>query len=270
MTSAACHKIRCEVLDRSGCPDEVAAKMVQTLLIAVIGVFAASLLRGFTGFGFGLAAVPLVSLALPPAKVVPFVVVLQVIVGVSGVRQAWPLCDWRAVRGLCPGLVLGVPIGLLVLTVFRPNRVRLAIGFAIIASVLVLWRGFRLSSRPSRALAVAIGFVAGVMSGLGSMGGPPIVVYLLALSHEAAVVRATSIVYFMLAAILSLPLLSLKGLIDREILLWALASVPVLLAGNYVGNWGFRRSRPHHHRLTALVLLSVLAVLLIARGLGGW
>jgi hypothetical protein len=102
------------------------------------------------------------------------------------------------------------------------------------------------------------------------MGGPPIVVYLLALSHEAAVVRATSIVYFMLAAILSLPLLSLKGLIDREILLWAVASVPVLLAGNYVGNWGFHRSRPHHHRLIALVLLSVLAVLLIARGLGGW
>jgi hypothetical protein len=46
--------------------------------------------------------------------------------------------------------------------------------------------------------------------------------------------------------------------------------VPVLMAGTYVGNWGFRRSRPHHHRITALVILSVLAVLLIARGLGGW
>ena len=67
--------------------------MVETLLIAVFGVFAAALLRGFTGFGFGLAAVPLLSLALPPAKVVPFVVTLQVIVGVSGLRQASRLCD---------------------------------------------------------------------------------------------------------------------------------------------------------------------------------
>jgi uncharacterized membrane protein YfcA len=124
--------------------------------------------------------------------------------------------------------------------------------------------------RPSRALAFAVGLVAGVMSGLASMGGPPIVVYLLALSHEAAVVRASSIVYFMLAAMLSLLLMSLHGLIDREILLWSVASVPLLLAGNHAGNWGFRRSRPHHHRLTAMVLLSVLAVLLIARGLGGW
>ena len=35
------------------------------------------LLRGFTGYGFGLAAVPLLSLVLPPAKVVPFVVMLH-------------------------------------------------------------------------------------------------------------------------------------------------------------------------------------------------
>ena len=95
---------------------------METLFVAVFGVFAAAVLRGFTGFGFGLAAVPLLSLALPPAKVVPFVVVLQVIVGVGGVRSAWRLCDWRAVGGLSPGLVLGMPIGLTVLTALRPDR----------------------------------------------------------------------------------------------------------------------------------------------------
>jgi uncharacterized membrane protein YfcA len=244
--------------------------MSATLVIAVFGVFAASLLRGFTGFGFSLAAVPLLSLALPPGKVVPFVVVLQVIVGVVGLRQAWPLCDWRAIGGLSPGLLVGIPIGLAVLTAFGSNALRLAIGCVIIGSVLLLWRGFRLPPRPSRVITAVVGLVAGVMSGLASMGGPPIVVYLLALSHSAAVVRATSIVYFMMSAMLSLFLMSLSGLIDREILLWSVASVPVLLAGDHVGNWGFRRSRPHHHRITALVLLSILAVLLIARSLGGW
>ena len=74
--------------------------------------------------------------------------------------------------------------------------------------------------------------VAGVMNGLASMGGPPIVVYLMALSRRAAVVRATSIIYFMLAAVLSLLLMIWKGLIDRDILLWSLGSVPVLIGGN--------------------------------------
>jgi uncharacterized membrane protein YfcA len=244
--------------------------MAETLIIAVFGVFAASLLRGFTGFGFGIAAVPLLSLALPPAKVVPFVVVLQVIVGVAGLRQAWSLCDWRAVGGLSPGLVLGIPIGLAVLTSLRADPVRLAIGCVILASVVLLWRGLRLPPSPSRAMTFAVGLAAGLMSGLASMGGPPIVVYLLALAHQAAVVRATSIVYFMLSATVSLLLMALHGLIDCEILLWSVASVPVLMAGTYLGNWGFRHSRPHHHRLTAMVLLAVLALLLIARGLGGW
>jgi uncharacterized membrane protein YfcA len=244
--------------------------MVETQIIAVFGVFAAALLRGFTGFGFGLAAVPLLSLALPPVKVVPFVVMLQAIVGAVGLRQAWRSCDWRAVRGLSPGMVLGIPIGVVLLTAFRANPVRLVIGGVILGSVLLLWRGVRLPPHPSRALTAGVGLIAGVMNGLATMGGPPIVVYLMALSHRAAVVRASSIVYFMFAALLSLLLMVWKGLIDREILLWSLASVPVLIAGTYAGNWGFHRSAPHHHRITALVTLSVLAVLLIARGLGAW
>ncbi len=239
-------------------------------MIAVFGVFAAALLRGFTGFGFGLAAVPLLSLVLPPAKVVPFVVVLQVIVGVVGLRNAWRLCHWHAVRGLSPGMVLGIPIGMVALTALPADPVRLAIGGVILASVLLLWRGLRLPPSPSRGLTATVGLVAGVMNGLASMGGPPIVVYLMALSRRAAVVRATSIIYFMLAAVLSLLLMIWKGLIDRDILLWSLGSVPVLIGGTYIGNWGFSRSAPYHHRITALVTLSVLAVLLIARGLNAW
>jgi uncharacterized membrane protein YfcA len=119
-------------------------------------------------------------------------------------------------------------------------------------------------------LTIGVGLIAGVMSGLASMGGPPIVVYLLALSHRAAVVRATSIIYFMLASMLAVLLMGLKGLIDGEILVWSIASMPVLWAGNHVGTWGFQRSRPHHHRLTALLTLSILAVLLIARAVGDW
>jgi uncharacterized membrane protein YfcA len=241
--------------------------MVSTLLIAVFGVFAASVLRGFTGFGFGLAAVPLLSLAFPPARAVPFVIVLQAIIGVAGFRGAWRRCDWRAVAGLTPGLVLGIPAGLLVLTVFAPNTVRLAIGCVIALSVLLLWHGARLPPHPSRVLTLLVGVVSGVISGLASMGGPPIVVYLLALGHGASVVRATSIVYFMLSALVSLVVLAARGLLDQQVLIWSVASVPVLLGGSWVGTWAFHRAQPYHHRLTALVVLSILAAMLIGRGL---
>ncbi len=241
--------------------------MVLTLFIVLAGVFVAAVLRGFTGFGFGLAAVPLLSLALPPAQVVPFVVMLQVVDGASGVRGAWYQTDWRAIRGLAPGVLIGIPLGLAILTAFQPNTVRLAIGLIIAASVVLLWRGVRLPPHPSRILTMSVGLLSGVISGLASMGGPPVVVYLLALGHGAAAVRASSIVYCMLSGATSAVAMGWRGLIDREVLLWALAAVPASYAGNWVGTWAFHRAKPHHHRLTALTVLSVLAAVLIVRAL---
>jgi uncharacterized protein len=245
----------------------ILATMMNTIFIAVFGVLVASLLRGFTGFGFGLAAVPLLSLALPPAKVVPLVVTLQAIVGFGGLRGAWKHCDWRAVRRLVPGLILGVPLGLLILTAFRPNPIRLVIGMVIAISVLVLWRGVRLPPNPSRAVTMGVGLLSGTVSGLSSMGGPPIVVYLLALGHDATVVRATSIVYFLTSALVSLGPMTWRGLIDQDVLIWTAACLPVLFGGSAVGTWAFHRARPHHHRATALIVLSILSVTLIARAL---
>jgi uncharacterized protein len=241
------------------------ACMIVSLVFAMAGVFAAAVLRGFTGFGFGLAAVPLLSLALPPAQVVPLVVTLQAAVGLAGLRAAWVACDWEAVGVLAPGLVLGVPLGLLILTALPPNPVRLAIGVVIAFSVWLIRRGIRLPPNPSRLLAGSIGLVSGIISGLASMGGPPVIVYFLALGHTAARMRATAIVYFMLAACVSLIPMAARGMITGDILVWSVACVPVLLLGSELGSWGFRRAKPRHHRMVALTTLSALAVLLIAR-----
>jgi uncharacterized protein len=244
---------------------EAVALMHSTLLVAVLGILAASLLRGFTGFGFGLAAVPLLSLALPPAKVVPLVVVLQALVGLAGLRSALPLCDWKAIRDLLPGLVPGIPLGLLILTEFEPNTVRLVIGLVIAGSVVVLWRGLRLPAGVPRSVTWGVGLLSGIMNGLSSMGGPPVIVYLLALAHSAARIRATSIVYFMLAALLSLGPMAWRGLIGEDVLIWSGSCLPVLFGGSWLGSWGFHRAKPHHHRLIALIVLSLLAVILIVR-----
>ena len=231
------------------------------------GVCAAAILRGFTGFGFGLVAVPLLSLALPPAETVPLVVTLQVVVGLSGLRAALRACDWRAVRLLVPGLIVGVPIGFLILTTLPANPVRLAIGAIIAISVLLIQRGVRLPPHPSWPVSFGVGLTSGIINGLASVGGPPVVVYLLAIGHNAARMRATSIVYFMLAACVSFLPLAVRGMVTRDVLLWAAASLPVLFAGSRVGAWAFSRAKPRHHRMVAISTLSVLAVLLMGRGL---
>lgn len=245
----------------------LAPQMLLTFLITLIGIFLASVLRGFTGFGFGLAAVPLLALVLPPAQVVPLVVVLNLVIGASGLRTAIHQTDWRAIRGLVPGVLVGIPLGLLILTAFRANTVRLAIGLIIAASVAMLWRSARLPPRPSAILTLAVGMVSGVLTGLASMGGPPMVVYLIAVGNGAAAVRATSIMYFMFSGAISALAMGYRGLIGQEVLLWTAAGIPAAYGGNRIGTWAFHKAKPHHHRMTALIVLSVLAAVLIARSL---
>ena len=71
----------------------------------------------------------------------------------------------------------------------------------------------------------------------------------------------------MLSGMVSVVPMSFAVLIDPDVLVWSALSVPVLFGGSWLGTWGFHHAKPNHHRMTALIVLSVLAVVLIARSL---
>jgi uncharacterized membrane protein YfcA len=249
------------------CASQGAVRMLVTLLFVLLSALVAALLRGFTGFGFAIAAVPLLSLALPPARVVPLAVVLQVLASVVDLRAASRITDWRSLVWLSPGLVLGTPFGLLLLTRLSASRARLTIGVLILGSVVLLGRGLRLPARPANWLTGLVGVISGVMNGVAAMSGPPIVAYLMALPHSATVVRATSLVFFTFTAIVAMVPLAVAGLIDGQVLLFSTLAWPVLLVGSRMGAWAFHRAKPHHHRRISLTILVGLALVLIVRAL---
>ena len=74
---------------------------------------------------------------------------------------------------------------------------------------------------------------------------------------------------FLFAAIVTAIPMAVRGLVDREVLVWSAASIPVLLQGSALGGWAFHHARPYYHLLTTLVVLSLLAAALIGRALAG-
>ncbi|MDE2006006.1 MAG: sulfite exporter TauE/SafE family protein [Rhodospirillales bacterium] len=241
--------------------------MITAALYVIASAFLAAVLRGFAGFGFVMAAVPLLGLALPPVQVVPLALLLQMEISAIGMREALRLCDWRSLRWLLPGMIVGTPLGILALTRLPVAGARLAIGTLIATGVAMLAGGVKLSGHPSRPTIFGVGMISGVMNGLAGMSGPPVVTYLLALPLRTGVVRATSIVFFMLTATVALVPMAAHGLIGGASFVWAILSWPALFAGARVGAWGFRRSQPATHRRVALILLALLAGGLALRGL---
>ncbi len=242
--------------------------MVVPSLIVVLGAFLAAVLRGLTGFGFAIAAVPVLSLVLPPTRVVPLTVVLQLLASVVDFRAAARITDWRSLLWLSAGMIVGTPLGLWLLTRLSANEARFTIGLLLIGSVAVLGGGLRLPQHPARWVAGLVGVISGAMNGVAGMSGPPVVAYLMALPHSTMVMRATSLVFFTFTAIVAIVPFTLAGLIDRHTMLLALLACPTLFVGTHLGALAFRRTKPHHHRRIALTILSGLAMVLIVRALG--
>lgn len=250
-------------------PESALPALLHSLMFILPGAFAAAVLRGFTGFGFVMTVVPLLSLVLPPAQVVPLALLLQILVSMLDLRAAMRIADWRSLRWLAPGMVVGTPVGIVLLTRLSPSSARLAIGALIVASVIALARGVRLPAHPPRWMTFAAGIISGAMNGLSGMSGPPVMAYLLALPHSMAVVRASAIVFFIATASIAAVPMAVRGLIGEATVIAALAALPVLFIGSRLGAWGFSRTGARTHRRVAFAVLLCLATLLISRGLAG-
>jgi hypothetical protein len=232
-------------------------------------ILVAGVLRGFTGFGFALAAVPLGSLVLPPSRVVPVVLLLQLAIGARDVLRERRLADRFSVPRLALGCLAGTPLGVAALATLPQPVVRLALGAIVCVAVAATWHGPARPMPRRTMLAVLAGVASGFCNGLAAMGGPPAILYFLAVEPAHAVSRSSLMIYFALAATIAVPGAVAAGLIDRGVLGFAAAGLPVMLAGSWLGGLLFRRVGQDAYRITAACALLVTAIITIARGVAG-
>ena len=224
-------------------------------------LFLAGALRGFTGFGFSLAAVPLLSLIMPPARAVPIVLILQLLVSIAGLRDAVRQCDWRSIRMLTVGAAVATPIGAWGLAHLAAAPVRLVIAIVVVCGALVLGRGFRLPIVPVGWRVLPFGLTSGLFNGLAGIPGPPIIAFYLASPVSSAVARASMIVFFLVTAVLALVPLAWLGLLPSTIMVEAAIGLPMVLVGSWLGARAYSRSADRHYRFVAVAMLLVTAVL---------
>jgi uncharacterized membrane protein YfcA len=232
-------------------------------------VFLAGFLRGFTGFGFALAAVPVITLFVEPAAVVPAIPIVAMAAGAEQLRRAWKSANWHALRRLLIGAILGTPPGVIALAYLPADAMRVMIGLVLFFAVLALWRGYRFKQRPPTHAQLGIGFASGLLNGATAMGGPPVILFFLASPEGVAIGRASLLVYFFFVSAWSILSQSLAGLIDLKVVVLALLMIPVMAVGNVIGDRLFNRTKAATYRNVALGFLLSIAVLAIARAMLG-
>ncbi len=231
--------------------------------LVAVGMAAAGYVRGFSGFGFAALVMSFAALVTDPFPFVPVVVLADVVLTLGQVRGIWRHIDWRRVRALFAGALLGVPLGVAAIGWIGVDLARVVLSVFVLAMCGLMLAGFRIPDQP-----VGPHVGVGVMSGLANgaaVGGLPVAVFFAAQGIAPVVFRATVIAYFTALDLWSLPVLWRAGWITTDSFTATALGLPFMALGLWLGGRRFIAADPQDFRRFAILLLSVLALLGLAK-----
>jgi uncharacterized membrane protein YfcA len=229
------------------------------LVVVASAVFFASFVQVLAGFGFGLLAVPVMTLAISPREAV----IVSTFVSITVTSwQAWQYrrdCVRALSRRMTAAAYAGMPLGLWVFVAVDEDTLKIALGGAILVSVALLVHGLNLH-HVGPGLDVAAGFISGVLNTSVSTNGPPLVFTLQARQLEPHQFRGTIARVFAWSAVAAIVLFVAAGKVTRDGLEAAAIALPAMWVGQVLGYPLRRHFVAARFRWLVLALLTLAAI----------
>ena len=226
------------------------------LLAELVVVLVASCVQGLTGFGFAVVAVPLLATLGGLDDAIAIAGLLGLWASVNTIRSSHPDIHWPVVRSLLRGTAIGLPVGMYVVHLIDTRRLTVVTGVVVLALAAALLMGLQI--RCTRPIAQGVtGVLSGTLGACTGMTGPPVVIALRGTDLSAAATRATLAVTLGTAGAAILALRTLTGHVHVSSLPVVALAVPLVWAGNRVGQWVFARVTPAGYRAVVMFLLVV-------------
>jgi uncharacterized protein len=238
--------------------------MIWVFLSVALG----GILKGATGAGAPLVAIPAIALYHPEG--VKFAVTIFVLPSLlSNIWQSWsyrrhflagPVVWVMSATG-----VLGIATGSWMLSALDPRYLSLLVAIGVIIYVtLRLGRvSLNVGKRTVVLLAGPVGLAAGLLQGSSGISAPVTLTFLNALRLPRNAFIATVSTFFLIQTAVQLPALAFVGLLTWERLLLSFAAFVVLAIFMPVGEWLGGKLSPGIFDKIILCLLAVLAAKLV-------
>jgi uncharacterized membrane protein YfcA len=240
----------------------------QTFLAIGLVLWFSSMLQSAVGFAFGLFAVPLMLwLGLHPQDVVALVVGAALFQSAFGVYHLRRHVPWRRIVLPVVSAAVTLPLGVLALSVvagLETTVVRQLFGLVLLLLLPLIGR-----ATPKEALhpgwAVLAGASSGLLGGMSGMGGPPLVLWVIAHDWSSHEIRAAILAQI----VVRIPIqVALMAFVFGTEILWpmlvGLAFLPVVLVGSAIGLWIGHHISGQVLRRIAVLLLALIGIVSIA------
>jgi uncharacterized membrane protein YfcA len=231
-----------------------------SMFFLVGSAFVAGLARGFSGFGSALIFIPLASSIIGAKLASPLLLVIDFVAAAPLIPNGWRHAERRDVGNMLLGSLIGVPIGAWALTQMDGLAVRWMIVALIVPMLALLMSGWRYRGTPTAALTATVGAIAGFFNGVAQVGGPPIVLYWLRDTTAARVVRASIIVYFAAASVITTISYLIGGVLTTAVVGLAVLTGPAFGIGLWLGSHMFGLASEETFRRACYALIALAAL----------
>jgi len=230
-------------------------------LVWAIGItFLGGLMLGYTGWGGAMVSMPLLAFLFGPVEALAIMIIGALFLTVHLFPGAARKADWGIMTPLLIATVICVPIGSWFLFFLDPELIRRIIGIIIMSASVLIFFGWRYRGPQGPGPAAVTGVISGFINGFVGLGGPPLVIYMMAIDKPAEIQRACILVAMALVSVVIVISVAIGGGFTLETVYRGLLTSPLQWAGGALGAWLFVKIPAEIFKKFTLLALVVLGV----------
>ena len=246
--------------------DSIDLGLIEFIFFCSVILFA-SIVRGFSGFGFSASSISLLSFILPAKEIVPIILLLEIIASFLMIPSIWKKINWKFVVYLLLGVALGTPYGVYLLSKLEQNITHFIISATVLVFAGLLLSGYKNTKLNLNISKFFVGTVAGIVNGFGTLAGLPIALYFLIIAAEPAVIRASLAALFFFTDFYALILAYFNNILKFEVLYRTLALIFIVPIGVSIGTKFFKESSKESYKKYVLYFLIIISIFGLIRSL---
>ncbi len=209
--------------------------VIQIILCALV-ILSAAFIKGMTGFGFALLAVPFLSLLFPMQVLVPAMSLFNLI---TSLVILFKLQEKIKAYYFIPMFIAslgGIPLGIYALEYVSSESLRLITGILVILFSVQMLGKVKLAKRYLQFPIVFAGFISGILNSAISVGGPPLVIAMNRKGYSKNRFRGVFAWFSTFSAFFTTAAFLMNGMIEMESVNLALFCLPILFFGSHIGS----------------------------------
>ncbi|SFH27347.1 hypothetical protein SAMN04488020_10951 [Palleronia marisminoris] len=245
--------------------------MIVETLCAVLALVLGGVLKGATGAGAPIIAVPIIAMLYDVPLAVAILAVPSLL---SNVWQAWSYRRDRPppafVAAFAGAGAAGAIAGTIMLANLPSETLLLTVAGAVFAYIAfrLLRPDWVLSIALGQRLAAPAGFLGGVLQGASGVSAPVSITFLNAMKLERPAFIGTITLFFVAMSMVQIPMLVAYGFMSATTVLLGLGALGVIVASMPLGTYLAQHVSREAFDRTILVLLALIALRLVATSLG--